>query len=669
MQGLNPPKRWGATEEDWFLFGTMLGLERDLLPAVANPHAKISSGSAMKQLGKTPSVYNSDRTVRGISDWTNKVATKEWIEKWAKEPDYSICVRAERLKGIDCDITDKELSAQVDLFIRDFLDYNFEVWLPIRFRKGSPKFLMAFMCQEETLKRVIRLPGNQIIEFLGNRQQFLVAGTHTDGSRYEWSGLELEVPSLTVAQFDQLWSALEKEFAIEPSRTAKESKRMEVDADEPILKRLSERGMVKGRASDGSYNIECPFEHEHTTESVDTATVYWPAHTGGYAHASIKCLHGHCAHRTTEHFKLGLGFDLADGFEVISEQGAEDDWLSEALEKPQGFNFNLTPMLRFANDGTRSRYLLKDMIPMSALGVVYGPPSGGKTFMMLDLTCSIARGVEWRGKKVNQAHGIYVCAEGAFGFRKRVRAYQQVHKLTNESDLAVHVLDGNPNLMDKEVVKKLAAAIKALGIDIGWIVLDTYANCMTGDENKGEDVSKVIANCKWLMKELGCTVILVHHSGKDSSKGARGWSGLKGAVDFEFEVRKEQDVHILRNVKQKDGEDGAEYGFTLMPVDLGEDLDGEPQSSCVIAESKIVPLSMASKSRSDKINEREAVIFQYVQEVYEKVGSWPLLDVFKETVCNEFGLKPQEADKALSSLQDRGLLEVDFDGLLKLGGK
>lgn len=657
MQGLN---RFGATPDEWFLFSTMLGLSEDLLPAVANPNAQIAPDSQLKSLGKTPSHYGKNRKVYGVGDWTNKRATAEEIEKWGSVPDYSICLIARTKKGIDCDITDTSLSARINTFIKDFLFDNFGVTLPMRYREGSPKFLLAFTCHEETLKRVIRTE-HGIIEFLGNRQQFLVAGTHSSGDRYEWVGLENGIPDLTIAQFDKLWAALQENFGIEPEIRERERKTLEGDADEPILKRLYEKEMVISRGAEGSYNIVCPFAHEHSTESTESATRYWPAHTGGYAHASIKCLHAHCAHRSTEQFKVGLGFELSEGFDEITDDltsGFDFDFAS-----PLNIGkFELIPALIFAHDGANPNWLVKRMIPASAIGYIYGPSSSGKTFITFDIVAAIARGIPWRGRKTKQGWVIYICAEGAYFFRNRIKAYAKHNGLENPEDLPIQVIDAQPDIMNKQDILALIAAIESIGEPIACVVLDTYAACMVGDENSSADVGKVLSNLKLMQSALDTVVILVHHAGKDTQRGARGWSGLRAAVDFEFQVVREGDVHALVNTKQKDGEDGMEFGFTLTSVNLGEDEDGEPIESCVVASSDRKPLASVTARTGVNMNAKETLIYHTVQDYYAEEGGYPSAEEIVTRACADGIHKPAEMQKALASICDKGALHLQLDG-------
>jgi hypothetical protein len=60
-----------------------------------------------------------------------------------------------------------------------------------------------------------------------------------------------------------------------------------------------------------------------------------------------------------------------------------------------------------------------------------------------------------------------------------------------------------------------------------YLILDTLSRALAGgDENSSVDMGRLIARCDAVREMLGCTLEYVHHSGKDKSRGARGWSGL-----------------------------------------------------------------------------------------------------------------------------------------------
>jgi len=596
------PNRWGATPDDWFYFSTILGLTSDLLPVVSNLEAKISPNSAMKKVGKTPSRYNRGHEAVGIADWTSKYTTDAEVERWSNTADYGISIVARRLKALDVDVTDRGLAEDVGSLVENWFDSRGLVIPPERYRINSNKHLFVFFLPEETTKRVIKTKAG-IIEFLGNRQQFVAAGTHDSGVRYEWTKQDGEIPELTLDQFDDLWGSLARVFGIEPPTTERKAKEVEADIDEPMFNALEEKGMVLSKGRNGEYNIVCPFEHEHTTESVESATVYYPAHTGGYSYAAIKCLHAHCAHRNPKDYLEGLGISDLDDFEDIS--GVE---YVEEPEHDRSGRFPLIWAKDFADSGEPPRWLMKSIIPENSIGYLYGPPASGKTFLAFDMVAAIARGIPWNGYKTQQGCVVYVCAEGAYFFRNRIKAYLLANDLER---IDIAVLDSNPDLLKKADIKDLVAACKSLGVRIAAVVLDTYASCMSGDENSAQDVGQVLKACKYLQRELETVIMLIHHSGKDIAKGARGNSSLRAGVEFEFQVTKLGGLVAFENKKQKDGPGDIEHHFKLKEITIGIDDDLDEIKSCVIEKAE---KEITDEDKKPKGSRENAVV--------EGIGNW-----------------------------------------------
>ena len=249
------------------------------------------------------------------------------------------------------------------------------------------------------------------------------------------------------------------------------------------------------------------------------------------------------------------------------------------------------PLIQAADFTQRKsvEWIIKDLLPKSELAVIFGEPGSGKSFLASDLGLAIAQGGEWRGRRVKQGSVVYVAAEGAGGFSKRLKAY--AHK--NQVDLKTldfFVVDGAPNLMKQEDAVEITQSIQSV-CEPSVIMIDTLAQSTPGaNENSGEDMGLALAHCKAIHKKTGALVVLVHHSGKDASRGARGWSGLRGAVDTEIEVGRLQVGRYAKIKKQKDGEDGQTFGFDLEVVPVGLDDDNEIINSCVVIETGEVNL-------------------------------------------------------------------------------
>lgn len=186
--GSNPQQRWGASAAEWQHNSDTIGLTSDLLPVVSNPRAVKSPASSLKTLGKTPSRYNAHRHVVGFSRWTEHIATAADIEAWSAEPDYGICVQTRRIRGIDIDIEDQGKALEVAFCVLRSLATS-AAKLPVRFRSNSGRLLIPIEVNGAARKSILRT-SHGAIEFLADGQQFIAAGTHPSGERYQWAKLE-----------------------------------------------------------------------------------------------------------------------------------------------------------------------------------------------------------------------------------------------------------------------------------------------------------------------------------------------------------------------------------------------------------------------------------------------------------------------------------------------
>ena len=640
---------FGASAADWDHLSLVLGLTADLLPVVSNPGATISPRSHLKGLGKVPSLYNPERQVVGIAGWTDRRSQLTDVERWARDPDLGICVQTRLVRALDVDVPHAAQALAIEQAIAEHLGLA----LPARRRGDSAKFLLAFVLRGDHAKR--RLPTEHgVIELLATGQQFVALGTHPSGARYEWpAGLPDDLPELTLDQADELWRMLEERFGVAPASTSSvtTTKAQKLDRAihaDPVAEAMLAAGQVLRTERDGRLHITCPFEAEHTSESSDSATTYWPRHTGGYEHGHFHCLHAHCSHRTDADFLDALGIrsdEALDDFDVVAPDQA--DGAEPAADKPARFQF--LQAAEFAQ-GEPMPWIVKGVLPAAGLAVLFGESGSGKSFFALDLVGAVARGVEWRGRRVLQGGVAYIVAEGAGGFRNRLRAYADEHGV-DLAQMPVHVLGDAPNFMERADVKDVIASVKTLRPRV--IVVDTFAQVMPGaNENSGEDVGRALAHCRALHKATGALVLLVHHSGKDSTKGARGWSGLRAACDVEIEVVRSDDERMAQVTKQKDGHDGEELPFRLVTVVLGTDADGDEITSCVVRPTVAVPRAQRKQEPRGAI---ERLVLAQAEGLAELPGDVPvaaLLDaVVDQMVAPEDGKRDRRREIVLRAVE------------------
>lgn len=307
-------KRFGATVSDWYHFSFMLGLTRDLLPVVSRPDAQISPQSKMKSVGKTPSLYNRDKLVTGIPDWTDWVSSEEDIGNWERKGDYGICLQTRDVRAIDIDIDDVVLAQRVEDAVVDMVGL-----LPARVRSNSSKRLLAFKLAGEYPKEVIRYDDyvtGGIVELLMNGQQFVAVGTHPSGVKYEWRhGLPDTIPELTLDQLAAVKAAIAGVLGAEwNAGRVTESRGALVKTgrvDDVVSDYLRDSEWFRSDDTDGRVYIFCPWKDGHSGDSGETETTYFPAGSNGLPTGGWKCLHASCGHRTPWDFEVATGVAVA----------------------------------------------------------------------------------------------------------------------------------------------------------------------------------------------------------------------------------------------------------------------------------------------------------------------------------------------------------------------
>ena len=223
---------------------------------------------------------------------------------------------------------------------------------------------------------------------------------------------------------------------------------------------------------------------------------------------------------------------------------------------------------------------VRGVLPAQGLASVYGPSGSGKSFLVLDMAAAIAHGAHWFGYRVKAAPVVYVPLEGQAGFRLRAAAWEA--RNGRELPVGLRLVLQPFKLTEPQDVPDLAAAVLAAG-DGAVTILDTLnAAAPEADENASGDMGRILEAAKELQRLTGGLVLVVHHTGKDASKGLRGHSSLFAALDAALEVVRDGDRKEWRVAKAKDGKDGDAHAFRLDVVDLGDDADGEAVTSCVV---------------------------------------------------------------------------------------
>ena len=264
-------------------------------------------------------------------------------------------------------------------------------------------------------------------------------------------------------------------------------------------------------------------------------------------------------------------FALSNGFDALEEllAGAHAPSLRYCLMS--GDDLRKLPPLDWR---------VRNVFPAQGLGCVFGPAGSGKSFLALDLAASIAAGSDWFGYRTKSAPVVYVCLEGEAGFRLRVTAWERYFSQPLPSLLRMVLQPFR--LTEPHDVQEMGRAVQSFGTG-GVTIVDTLNRAApTMDENTSADMGRIIESSKELQRLTGGLVVVVHHRGKDETRGMRGHSSLHAALDAAIEVNRAGDRREWKVFKAKDATDGGANAFSLKVVELAPDADGEAVSSCVV---------------------------------------------------------------------------------------
>jgi len=239
--------------------------------------------------------------------------------------------------------------------------------------------------------------------------------------------------------------------------------------------------------------------------------------------------------------------------------------------------------VRALRDLPPTRWRVQGIFPSYGLVSIFGKSGSGKSFLAFDLACAIASGRSWFNHRVEAAPVVYAALEAEGGFRVRSQAWEAGNECGLPPNFQMML---NPFQLTNQVdVPEFASLIPKGAV----IFLDTLNRAApTSDENSSKDMGILLEAAKQLQTLTSGLVLLVHHSGKDSSKGMRGHSSLFAAMDGAIEVTRNGEKREWQIAKSKDGIDGQTHHFRLETVNLGIDIYGEDVSSCVVRQDESI---------------------------------------------------------------------------------
>lgn len=324
--------------------------------------------------------------------------------------------------------------------------------------------------------------------------------------------------------------------------------------------------------------------------------------------------------------------------------------------------FGLFPEAEFAIEG---------VFPAQGIVCVFGAAGAGKSALIGSMIYSLSTGQPWFAREVEPCVVWSAVLEGPTGQRNRMLAIERHfgQRLPKSTKFVFNDL----RLTQPEDVAELADRIrKNGGADV--IFIDTLACAMAGgDENSSRDMGLAIAGAKELQRATGGLVVLIHHTGKDASRGLRGHSSLNAALDACVEVKRHEDYRSWKLVKSRDSEDGVQGAFLLEPVEVRIDSKGRPVNSIVVVPTDLPEEPDRANTPAHKNQSLALARLQAQFEAQEAAEDSDMvcidralaIEVVKEAMDAGPRHRKQRATEAIDGLVKAGFL-VEIGGQISL---
>ena len=481
-------------------------------------------------------------TAHGVKDATDD--PEKIISWWTKNPDMNIGVAAGEVSNI----------IVFDIDPRNGGDDSWEAWTAENGKEPDGIMAMTagggnhFLAEYQPGIRSCKL--RQGIDLLSDGRYFVAYPSKIDGRSYEWEASSDPFQDVKPFKIPQRWLDAMQDRRNESVSTAVGD-------------------LIKGDRNNGLTSLAGAMRHLGLRENEilqalnvvnDTRCV--PPLPDSEIRQIAKSVSRYAAD-TDVAANAALGYEAA---EMLLE--------SERIDGDYFF----TTASSFLSQPAPMEWVIKGWLPTHSISMIYGESGVGKSFIALDMACSIAAGINWQGIKTKPGAVVYLAGEGNYGIRQRIASWC---KKNNVDQLDNLLISNKPIDLDGAgAATKVINAIKELyDGPVLMVFIDTLNNHMSGDENSARDTRTMVNNSKIIGSALKSTVGFIHHNGlNDSAKNrARGSSAWKGSLDSSILISKaNNDLIKISCEKMKDSQEPNDLFGLLQYVNLGwVDDDGD----------------------------------------------------------------------------------------------
>jgi archaellum biogenesis ATPase FlaH/5S rRNA maturation endonuclease (ribonuclease M5) len=199
---------------------------------------------------------------------------------------------------------------------------------------------------------------------------------------------------------------------------------------------------------------------------------------------------------------------------------AAPEWQPEERKKPD----LLASLLRWndvLNLDINTEYLLEKLIPKGSITLLFGRGGVGKTSLCLQIAKAVAEGLHFGDLSTMKTPVYFIDFENPLSVLK-----ERIENIGTTENAYIWHLSNNeppPRLDSKE-------RFLYKDLPVGLLIFDTLRAAQLADENNSQDMAVLLQRLKEL-RELGFTILLLHHTPKSNESVYKGSTAILDLCD------------------------------------------------------------------------------------------------------------------------------------------
>ena len=209
---------------------------------------------------------------------------------------------------------------------------------------------------------------------------------------------------------------------------------------------------------------------------------------------------------------------------------------------------------------------------------------------MLHALLHVATGMAYNGRRTEKALVIYITGEGEHMFRNRIWLAKKKLGI-KPGEAAFRVMTDMPNLAKGDDAGELLDAAKAIAREPQYVglsvvvVIDTASTALKGAREDEVGLGALMSNAHDIAKELNGLTIVIHHTGKDATKGARGSYLTNCNSDGVWRIEElegDECGGMITCEKTREGPKNIFWTFSRQAELIGKNEHGDDVTTCYV---------------------------------------------------------------------------------------